>query len=40
MEDIWVPAAMLEYLNKFRDSIHVNSSKFDAIQLMNQGRVP
>jgi hypothetical protein len=36
----WVPASLLEYLNKFRDNIHVNSSKFDAIQLMNQGRVP
>ena len=31
LEDVWVPGYMLEYLNKFRDNIHVNSSKFDAI---------
>lgn len=31
---------MLKYLNRFRDNIYVNSSKFDTIQLLNHGRVP
>jgi len=35
LKDTWVPGPMLDLLNKFRDTIFVNSSKFDAIQLQN-----